>query len=129
MKFPANPHDLEGPVPMKILGILEVAVRGSYNWGLLEATKELLPDNTSLEIFDTSRFPLFTQDNERDPPEEISPLQAKDTERGRVTLCDSRTQLHDHRCHEKRDRMGQPTRRRQFMEGKTCGHCQRIVGS
>ena len=56
---------------MKILGISGSNRKGSYNWGLLEAAKEMLPDNTSLEVFDVSRFPLFTQDHERDPPAEV----------------------------------------------------------
>lgn len=56
---------------MKILGISGSSRKGSYNWGLLEAARELLPDNAKLETFDVSHFPLFTQDNERDPPQEI----------------------------------------------------------
>jgi chromate reductase len=56
---------------LKILGISGSARKGSYNWGLLEAAREMLPDNTTLEIFDVSRFPLFTQDHERDPPAEV----------------------------------------------------------
>src|SRR3989475_8226873 len=31
----------------------------------------MLPDNTSLEVFDVSRFPPFAQDHERDPPAEV----------------------------------------------------------
>ena len=49
----------------------QAATARSYNWGLLEAAKEMLPDNTTLEIFDVSRFPLFTQNHERDPPAEV----------------------------------------------------------
>ena len=49
----------------------QAATARSYNWGLLEAAKEMLPDNTTLEIFDVSRFPLFTQDHERGPPAEV----------------------------------------------------------
>ncbi|HZY46874.1 MAG TPA: NAD(P)H-dependent oxidoreductase [Candidatus Bathyarchaeia archaeon] len=56
---------------LKILGISGSARKGSYNWGLLEAAREMLPDDTALEIFDVSRFPLFTQDHERDPPTEV----------------------------------------------------------
>lgn len=56
---------------MKILGVSGSSRKGSYNWGLLEAARELLPDNTNLEIFDVSGFPLFTQDHERDPLQEI----------------------------------------------------------
>ena len=56
---------------MKILGISGSSRKRSYNSGLLEAAKEMLPDNTTLEIFDISRFPLYTQDHERDPPPEV----------------------------------------------------------
>ena len=56
---------------MKILGISGSGRKGSYNWGLLEAARELLPDSANLEIFDVSQFPLFTQDQERDPPQQV----------------------------------------------------------
>jgi chromate reductase len=56
---------------MKILGVSGSGRKGSYNWGLLEAAKEMLPDSTTLEIFDVSRFPLYTQDHEHDPPPEV----------------------------------------------------------
>jgi chromate reductase len=56
---------------MKILGISGSNRKGSYNWGLLEAAKEMLPDNTTLEIVDVSSFPLFTQDHERNLPAEV----------------------------------------------------------
>ena len=56
---------------MKILGVSGSGRKGSFNWGLLEAAKEVLPDNTTLEIFDVSRFPLYTQDHEHDPPAEV----------------------------------------------------------
>jgi chromate reductase, NAD(P)H dehydrogenase (quinone) len=56
---------------MKILGISGSGRKRSYNWGLLEAAKELLPDNTTLEIFDVSQFPLYSQDRERDQPSEV----------------------------------------------------------
>ena len=56
---------------MKILAISGSNRKGSYNWGLLESAKEMLPDDTTLEILDVSRFPLFTQDHERNPPAEV----------------------------------------------------------
>ena len=71
MKLSTNAHYVKEHPPMKILGISGSSRKGSYNWGLLEAAMELLPDDTSLEIFDVSRFPLFTQDLERDLPQEI----------------------------------------------------------
>ena len=56
---------------MKILGISGSGRKGSYNWGLLEAAKELLPEDTSLEILDVSHFPLYNQDHDPDPPAEV----------------------------------------------------------
>src|SRR5712692_5590990 len=56
---------------MNILGVSGSGRKGSFNWGLLEAAKDVLPDNATLEIFDVSRFPLYTQDHEHDPPAEV----------------------------------------------------------
>ena len=56
---------------VRILGISGSGRKGSYNWGLLEAAKEMLPNNTTLEIFDVFRFPLYTQDHEYDPPADV----------------------------------------------------------
>ena len=56
---------------MKILAISVSNRKGSYNLALLEAAKEMLPENTTLEIFDVSMFPLFTQDLERNPPADV----------------------------------------------------------
>ena len=62
---------------MKILGISGSSRKGSYNWALLEAAKELLPDNTSLEIFDVSKFPLYSQDLDRNLPGEVRTFKQK----------------------------------------------------
>src|ERR1700722_1629963 len=56
---------------MKILGISGSNRKGSFNTALLKEAKNALPVDTSLEIFDISRFPLYSQDIERDPPEII----------------------------------------------------------
>jgi chromate reductase len=56
---------------MKILGISGSGRKRSYNWGLLEVAKEMLPEDTTLESFDVSHFPLYTQDHEHDPPAEV----------------------------------------------------------
>jgi chromate reductase len=53
---------------MKILAISGSSRKGSYNRALLEAAGEMLPENTTLEIFDVSRFPLYSQDLDRDLP-------------------------------------------------------------
>ncbi len=53
---------------MHILGISGSSRKGSYNWALLEAAKEMLPSDTALEIFDVSGFPLYSQDMDGDLP-------------------------------------------------------------
>ena len=62
---------------MKILAISGSGRKGSYNRALLEAAKERLPDNTTFEIFDVSRFPLFTQDLERNPLADVRKFKEK----------------------------------------------------
>lgn len=62
---------------MKILGISGSSRKGSFNLGLLKASKEVLPDNTTFEIFDVSGFPLFTQDLERNPTAEVRTFKEK----------------------------------------------------
>ncbi len=62
---------------MKILAISGSGRKGSYNRALLEAAKEMLPDNTTLEIFDVSKFPLFTQDIEHNPPADVKEFKEK----------------------------------------------------
>ncbi|MDA4129109.1 MAG: NAD(P)H-dependent oxidoreductase [Thaumarchaeota archaeon] len=56
---------------VKILGISGSARKGSYNTALLKAAKEVLPAHTALDIFDVSRFPLYTQDLELTPPPDV----------------------------------------------------------
>lgn len=65
------------PSVVKILAISGSSRKGSYNWALLDAAKEMLPENTTLEIFDVSNFPLFTQDLEEAPPAEITAFKKK----------------------------------------------------
>src|ERR1700694_5861592 len=69
--------------PMKILGISGSSRKGSFNLALLEAAKELLPENTMLEIFDVSRFPVFSQDLEHDLPVEVQAFKE------RIRHCDA----------------------------------------
>ncbi len=53
---------------MHILGISGSYRKGSYNLALLEEAKRLVPEGTSLEIFDVSKFPLYSKDLEKDAP-------------------------------------------------------------
>ena len=91
---------------MKILGVSGSGRKGSYNWGLLEAAKEVLPENTTLEIFDVSRFPLYIQDHERDPPSEVRLFKEKIRHADAILFA---TPEHNYNCYssvEERDRMG-----------------------
>ena len=62
---------------MKILGISGGNRKGSFNTALLKAAKELLPENTELEIFDVSKFPLYSQDLEATLPSEVNTFKKK----------------------------------------------------
>lgn len=59
------------------MGISGSNRHGSYNTALLEQAKELLPENTALETFDVSSFPLFSQDIERNPPADVRRFKEK----------------------------------------------------
>ena len=47
---------------VRILGVSGSGRKRSFNTALLESAKTLIPENTMLEIFDVSRFPLFNED-------------------------------------------------------------------
>jgi chromate reductase len=83
---------------MKILGVSGSGRKGSYNWGLLEAAKEVLPDNTTLEIFDVSPFPLYTQDHEHDPPVEVRLFKQKIRQSDAVLFATPSTTILSQRC-------------------------------
>ncbi|MBW3537914.1 NAD(P)H-dependent oxidoreductase [Candidatus Parcubacteria bacterium] len=62
---------------IKMLGMAGSLRSGSYNRAALEAAAELVPDNTTLEIFDLSDIPLFNQDRESNPPEPVRRLKQR----------------------------------------------------
>ena len=57
---------------IKILGFGGSLRKGSYNWALLENARDLMPENSELELFDISGIPLYNQDNENDLPEPVA---------------------------------------------------------
>ena len=65
------------PSKLAILGISGSGRKGSFNTALLEAAKQLLPQNATLEIVDVSRLPLYNQDLEQEMPEEVKELKKK----------------------------------------------------
>ena len=60
-----------------ILGISGSGRRGSFNTALLKAALKLLSTHAILEIYDVSRFPLFNEDIENEPPPEVRAFKAK----------------------------------------------------
>ncbi len=62
---------------IKILGISGSSRSGSYNTALLEACKDLLPENATLETFDISGFPIFNRDLETKPPPDVVKFKGK----------------------------------------------------
>jgi len=62
---------------LAILGISGSGRKRSYNTALLEAAKEVLPRDATLEVVDVSRLPLYNQDLEHDMPEIVKELKQK----------------------------------------------------
>src|SRR3989449_9744128 len=65
------------PSKLAILGISGSGRKRSFNTALLEAAKQLLPQNATLEVVDGSRLPLYNQDLEQEMPEEVKELKKK----------------------------------------------------
>src|SRR6059058_1996124 len=65
------------PSKLAILGISGSGRKRSFNTALLEAAKQLLPQNATLEVVDVSRLPLYNQDLEHEMPEEVKELKKK----------------------------------------------------
>jgi chromate reductase len=68
---------VEEPSKLTILGISGSGRKRSYNTALLEAAKELLPQDATLEIVDVSKLPLYNQDIEHDLPDTVKELKKK----------------------------------------------------
>src|SRR5438105_11630298 len=65
------------PSKLAILGISGSGRKRSYNTASLEAAKQLLPRDATLEVVDGSRLPLYNQDLEHDMPEVVKELKKK----------------------------------------------------
>ena len=68
---------MEQPSRISILGISGSGRKRSYNTSLLEAAKQLLPRDATLEVVDVSKLPLYNQDLEHDLPEPVKDLKKK----------------------------------------------------
>jgi chromate reductase len=63
--------------PVHILGIAGSLRRDSYNRAALRAAGELLPEDTTLEIFDLDDIPIYNQDDEQPPPARVVELKER----------------------------------------------------
>lgn len=61
---------------MQILGIAGSLRKASYNAGILRAAQQLLPTETTLNIFDLSPIPVYNQDLDATPPAAVTQLKA-----------------------------------------------------
>jgi chromate reductase len=68
---------MEQSSKVAILGISGSGRKMSYNSALLEAAKQLLPADATLEVVDISRLPLYNQDLEHDLPGAVRELKKK----------------------------------------------------
>jgi chromate reductase len=63
--------------PIKILGIVGSLRKDSYNKFLMQATSELLPADSTLEVFYLHDVPPFNQDLENQPPQAVQLFKEK----------------------------------------------------
>ena len=63
--------------PLRIAGIPGSLRRNSYSLGLLNAAAELAPPDAQVEILDISNFPVFDQDDEANPPPNVTAFKEK----------------------------------------------------
>src|SRR5882724_1789729 len=62
---------------IKILGIAGSVRKASFNKSALRAAQKLVPDGTSIEIFDIGGLPGFNQDDQKNPPAKVTELKAR----------------------------------------------------
>lgn len=62
---------------IRILGIAGSLRKGSYNHGTLRAATALVPEGSTIEIFDLDGIPGFNQDQEQNPPEKVAEFKRK----------------------------------------------------
>ena len=65
------------PNPLTILGIAGSLRKNSYNRAALRAAQQLAPEGTKIEIFELQGIPVFNQDEEQNPPDNVKQLKAQ----------------------------------------------------
>jgi chromate reductase len=63
--------------PMRILGIAGSLRRSSYNRAALRAAQKLVPGDAVLDIFELDGIPVFSEDEEREPPAKVVDLKKR----------------------------------------------------
>lgn len=63
--------------PIRILGIAGSLRRKSYNRAALRAAQQLVPDGAVLDIFELDGIPVFSEDEERQPPAKVVELKKR----------------------------------------------------
>lgn len=62
---------------IRILGIAGSLRHESYNRAALRAAKQLAPEGAALDIFELDGIPMFNEDEEKNPPEQIVELKKR----------------------------------------------------
>jgi chromate reductase, NAD(P)H dehydrogenase (quinone) len=63
--------------PIRILGIAGSMRRNSYNRSALRAAQQLVPPDATLEVFELDGIPVFSEDEERQPPAKVVELKKR----------------------------------------------------
>jgi chromate reductase, NAD(P)H dehydrogenase (quinone) len=74
---PRDPVAIEEVDMTRILGIAGSLRRESFNKAALRAAQKLVPQGTTLEIFEIDGIPLFSQDDEKSPPAKVVEFKRK----------------------------------------------------
>jgi len=57
--------------PIRILGIAGSLRRNSYNRAALRAAQKLVPEDAVLDVFELDGIPVFSEDDEKQPPAKV----------------------------------------------------------
>jgi chromate reductase, NAD(P)H dehydrogenase (quinone) len=63
--------------PIRILGIAGSLRRNSYNRSALRSAQQLAPPDATLEVFELDGIPVFSEDEERQPPAKVVELKKR----------------------------------------------------
>src|SRR5438445_8566724 len=98
LMFTEKSDTMEKLSKVAILGISGSGRKRSYNSALLEAAKQLLPPDATLEVVDVSRLPLYNQDLEHDVPEVVKEFKKKIRDADAILFATPSTTIPSQRC-------------------------------